>query len=329
MVPGITRAVHAGSAAEPSSGSRWISSARTMEGRSAITTSACAAGTRSSRDQPWPSGAWDGSRRATAPGMPSTPTAHRLSWSCTRSRMNGIWFFASLASVKQNSSRSCSMNARGVQENTCTPSKRPPVSGTTTSPLWRRGGAQKRTLGNGAGSTPRADHASRAPSCASNNRLDRSSQSRSSPLTLNTRTRRLAAPVPTTSGAEVSMRRKNRANEVLVATPEIPLMDMWPPLRPSKKSRSTWTGAPSRPSPMGNGRSISSAYRALRRSSPVARATSSPGSADTHTSGSTRVTATRAVRTFAAGMMPSSAIRCVSDSYWAPSYTASASVMTP
>src|SRR6266550_2956209 len=170
--------------------------------------------------------------------MPSMPTAHRLSCNWTRSRMNGIWFLASLASVKQNSSRSWSMKARGVQEKTSTPSKRPPVSGTTTSPLWRRGGAQKRTLGNGAGSTPSAVQPSRAPSWASNAALGRSSHSRSSPLTLNTRTRRFAAPEPTTSGVEVSIRRKNRANDVLVATPEIPLMDMWPPFRPSKKSRS-------------------------------------------------------------------------------------------
>ncbi len=55
------------------------------------------------------------------------------------------------------------------------------------------------------------------------------------------------------------MRRKNSANDVFVATPLMPQMDMWPPLRPSKKSRSTWTGSPSRPSPMREGRSISSA----------------------------------------------------------------------
>ena len=61
----------------------------------------------------------------------------------------------------------------------------------------------------------------------------------------------------------------------------------------------------------------------------MARSTISPGSGETHTSGSTRVTETRAERTFAAGMIPSSATRCVSDSNAAPSYTASASVTTP
>ena len=104
---------------------------------------------------------------------------------------------------------------------------------------------------------------------------------------------------------------------------------MWPPLRPSKKSRSTCTGRPSRPRPIGSGRPISSAYSAFARSSPVARSTASPGSGETQISGSTRVTATCADRTFAAGMMPSSAIRCVSDSNEAPSYTASTSVTTP
>ena len=122
------------------------------------------------------------------------------------------------------------------------------------------------------------------------------------------------APSPTIavcSRAE-SMRRKNSANDVFVATPEMPLIDMWPPLRPSKKSRSTWTGSSSRPMPTASGRPISSTYSAFARSSPVARSTVSPGSGETHTSGSTRVTCTCAVRTFAAGMMPSSAMRCVS-----------------
>ena len=206
------------------------------------------------------------------------------------------------------------MNSRGVHANTSIPSSRPPVSGIESPRHPRRGGAQNRTLGNGAGATPIAAQPSAAPSAPGNREFGLSSHRRSSPFTLNTSTRRLAALSPTTSGEAVSTRRKNNANEVFVATPEMPAIDMWPPLRPSKKSRSTWTGAPSRPSPTGSGRSIWSVYSARLRSSPVARSTGSPGSAETHTSGSTRVTATVADRTFCAGMIPSSAMRCVSDS---------------
>ena len=93
-----------------------------------------------------------------------------------------------------------------------------------TSPEYRRGGAQKLTDGNGAGSRPSRLQASVASS--SRYRLGLSSHNRSSPLTLKTSTRRLAAPSPRMSGREVSMRMKNRAYEVLVATPEIPEIDM-------------------------------------------------------------------------------------------------------
>src|SRR5207245_1279709 len=81
---------------------------------------------------------------------------------CTRSRMYGIWLRASLASARTNWSRSSSMNSRGVHVNTSTPSCRPPVSGTSTSPERCRGGAQKRTDGNGPGSTPSAAQPSAA-----------------------------------------------------------------------------------------------------------------------------------------------------------------------
>ena len=148
------------------------------------------------------------------------------------------------------------MNSRGVQVKTSTPSWRPPVSGSSTSPDFRLGGAQKHTLGNGVASTP--SEAQPAAACSSNSRLGLSSHSRSSPLTLKTSTRRFAAPSPRICGCAVSMRRKNSANEVLVATPLMPLIDMWPPLRPSKKSRSTCTGSSSRPIPTGSGRLISS-----------------------------------------------------------------------
>jgi hypothetical protein len=45
-------------------------------------------------------------------------------------------------------------------------------------------------------------------------------------LTLKTRMRRLAAPSPRMSGRLDNSRRKKRANDVLVATPLIPEMDM-------------------------------------------------------------------------------------------------------
>ena len=170
--------------------------------------------------------------------------------------MNGIWFFASFASVNRNCRQSSSTNSRGVQLKTSTPSWRPPVSGTTTSPERLRAGAQNRTEGNGPGSTPSFAHPAAASS--SKKRFGLSSHSRSSPFTLKTRTRRLDAPSPTTPGWPVSIRRKNSANDVLVATPLMPLIDMCPPLRPSKKSRSTATGSPSRPMPIGRGRPISS-----------------------------------------------------------------------
>ena len=191
------------------------------------------------------------------------------------------------------------------------------MSGTTTSPDLGRGGAQKATDWNGVGLTPSRSQPLAAVS--SKSLLCLSSQRRSSPLTLKTSTRMLAAPSPTTSGFAVSMRRKNSAKLVLVATPLIPETDMWPPLRPSKKSRSTNTGSPSRPRPTASGRPISSLYSALSRSAPVARSTTSPGSGDTQSSGSMRVIATWAERTLAAGRMPSAAIRCVSDSNVAPS----------
>ncbi len=148
------------------------------------------------------------------------------------------------------------MNSRGVQANTAR-SWRPPTSGRSTSPERSRGGAQSETEGKGAGSTPNARQAAAAWSVKP--RLALSSQSRSSPLTLKTSTRRLRPDSPTMSGRPVSMRRKNRAKEVLVATPLTPEMDICPPLRPSKKSRSTKRGLPSRPSPTGSGRSIWSA----------------------------------------------------------------------
>ena len=117
------------------------------------------------------------------------------------------------------------MNSLGVHAKTSMPSSRPPVSG-TSSGTPRLGGAQKRTLGNGAGSTPIAAHPSAASSAWVNSRFGLSSHSRSSPFTLKTSTRRFAAPSPSTPGDAVSTRKKNSANDVFVATPDIPAIDM-------------------------------------------------------------------------------------------------------
>ena len=128
------------------------------------------------------------------------------------------------------------------------------MSGITVSPDDDRGGAQNATEGKGPAATP--SRSQTVAASGSKKRLGRSSQSRSSPFTLKTRMRRLAAPSPRMSGRPLSSLRKNSAKDVLVATPEIPEMDMCPPFLPSKKSRSTYTGSPSRPSPMGRARSI-------------------------------------------------------------------------
>jgi hypothetical protein len=105
----------------------------------------------------------------------------------------------------------------------------------------------------------------------------------------------------------------------LVATPETPEIEMCPPLRPSKKSRSTQMGSPSRANPMGSRRPISSAYSALSRLAPDTRYTGSPGSGATQISGSTRMVCTEAERASSAGSDPSSAMRNMSDSNRAPS----------
>ncbi len=71
---------------------------------------------------------------------------------------------------------------------------------------------------------------------------------------------------------------RNVANEVLVAMPDTPEIDTWPPRVPSTKSKLQNTGCPSRPSPIGTFASaIVSKYSAESRSSPVARETAVPG----------------------------------------------------
>ena len=80
------------------------------------------------------------------------------------------------------------------------------------------------------------------------------------------------------------------AYEVLVATPDTPLMDAWAPLVPSRNSRLAYTGSPLLVSPTATRRSMRSKQSALRRSSPCATRATSPGCGGTKTSGSTRVT---------------------------------------
>ena len=111
--------------------------------------------------------------------------------------------------MNRNASNPSSINSRGVHAKVSIPAMRPPVSGKSTSPERRRGGAQKPTEGNGSGSTPKLRHIS--PDSPVNMLLGLSKCNRSSPFTLNTSTRRLEAASPTRSWRAVSMRRKNRA----------------------------------------------------------------------------------------------------------------------
>ena len=154
------------------------------------------ASTRTSWPRHEPSGASRGSRSTTAPGIPTTSTANRFSCACTRSRMNGIWFRWSFASVKQELQQvlvdelarrpgedlDALLASAGVGEEDVAgppPGRRPERR--------RSGTAQAR----------RRAPPSRRAAASSKKRFGVSSQSRSSPFTLNTSTRRLAAPSPT------------------------------------------------------------------------------------------------------------------------------------
>ena len=121
---------------------------------------------------------------------------------------------------------------------------------------------------------------------------------------------------------------RNVAKLVFVATPEMPEIDTCAPREPSRKSALRYTGAPSRPNPMGTRRSIPSKYSALARASPRARCTSSPGAGGTYTSGCTRVVVISAASWTWAGSVPS-AIANTSESNWAPSCRARTAVTTP
>ena len=207
--------------------------------------------------------------------------------------MNGSWFRASFASVKQNSSSPRSMNSRGVHANTSMPSRRPPVSGMSS----RHAAARRRPEAH-ARRTARARRRSRASPRPRRRRLVEQPVRLVEPqqvLALDVehehaevrgaladdRRARPSAPAGRTTRTTSSSRRPRCRRSTCG--------------RPCARRRSRGRrapAAPSRPSPTGSGRSIWSAYSARARSSPVARSTGSPGSAETQTSGSTRVTAT-------------------------------------
>src|SRR6516165_7613105 len=122
---------------------------------------------------------------------------------------------------------------------------------------------------------------------------------------------------------------KNIANEVFVAIPDTPEIDTCAPRVPSRNSKLTYTGCPSRANPTGTlNEPISSKYRAESRCAPAARVTGAPGSGGTYISGSTRVTVTSATSHTSAGSAPCS-IRNTSEANRAPSCTASTLVTTP
>src|SRR5437868_6858475 len=137
----------------------------------------------------------------------------------------------------------------------------------------------------------------------------------------------LAASAPSTPDRNTEYSR-NVANDVFVATPEMPEMDTCAPRCPLRKSKFRKTGAPSRPTPSGTGCSIRSKYSARARSSPAARCTSAPGVGGTYSSGSTRVVVISAASCTCAGSVPS-AIANTSDSNCAPSCRARTAVTTP
>ncbi len=267
------------------------------------------------------------SARPSSPGNPGTSTAWRANSRCICSATNDSWPRMSDASVKQKRSSPCRANSSVVQPNTRMSSRMaPPTRGMVGSSS--RPGAQRPTEGNGPGCVrPSARQRSSRParsSLAAYVLLGRSRCSRSSPLTLKMSTRARFRM----SGCSSSRRVRASAVLVLVATPLMPEMEMCPPLVPSTKSRSRFTGAPSRARPMARRRVMVSSYSARDRSTPRARRTGSPGCGATHRSGSTRTTCTSAVRETSPGIWPA-AITCVSDGRVAPSSCACASVTTP
>ena len=165
-------------------------------------------------------------------------------------RRSVSWLRMSEASAKQKRSRPSSTNACGVQPNTFTPSWRRLAA---RARAWssRRGGAQKRT----SGKPPGLRQAEARP-----------------PLVELAALLALGVPAvgvveeqqvlalhvedqhphpPAHAGVASSRRISASAVLVLVATPLMPEIETWPPLVPSRKSRSMCTGSPSRPRPIG------------------------------------------------------------------------------
>ena len=188
-----------------------------------------------------------------------------------------------------------------------------------------RGGAKNATDANGSAGSSSRLYAARASS--SSRAFGASRNSRSSPLTEKTSAFALVARAPSTPDRNSEWSRKS-AKLVLVATPEMPLIDTCAPRVPSRKSRSTYTGMPSRPSPTVTLRSIRSKQSARSRSLSTARRTTAPGHGGTYTSGSARVVAISAASCTWAGSTPS-ATRNTSEANVAPSCRARTSVTTP
>ena len=230
-----------------------------------------------------PSGSSRGSRSAIAPGMPSTSAANR--WSCcwTRSRMNGSWFFASFASVKQNSQQPEVDELAGRPREDVDPLEPPARVGdqVAATPARRRPEPD-------AGERRRLDADRRPP-------LGRALRLCEQPVGLVEPQQVLALDVedqhPQVRGAP---RRRSPARPSARAgrtartrswsrRREMPAIDMWPPLRPSKKSRSTCTGSavaaearPAAAAPSGRRRARERVPRRSRASTGLARVGGDP-----------------------------------------------------
>ena len=312
-VPACTRPLHAGSGSSPSSGSRNSPSASTSDGRSVMIRSPGSAGPAGRARCRRPRRADRAGRRPRA--CPATSTANRFSCACTRSRMNGIWL-RSVVRVGEQELQQVLVDelARG-------PARRPrrPPAGRRCRGRRRRRSARAaapRTapMGNGAGSTPSAAQPAARLLVEEAVRLvepqqvlalhveDQHAQVRGA-LAHARRAARGQHPQEEQRERGLGGDAADAADRHVAALAAVEEVEVEVHGLAVAADADRRAGGPSRP------------RRAPSpRSSPVARSTTSPGSGETHTSGSTRVTATRADRTFAAGMMPSSATRWVSDS---------------
>ena len=234
---------------------------------------------------------------------------------CTRSRMNGIWFFASFASVKQNCEQAL------VDELARRPREH------VDALLTPAGVGEQDVAGAPAGRRPEAHARERrgldaerrpalgAPS-SSKRRFGLSSHSRSSPFTLKTSTRRFAAPSPTHAAAMAGQHAEEEQRERGLRRDAADAADRHvAALAPVEEvevdvHRRAVAAEPDRQRPL----HLVGVQRLRAFVAGGAIAPPRRGRAETQISGSTRVTATVADRTFGAGMIPSSAMRCVSDS---------------